>query len=114
MSAAETFPLDLLADICATARENHTRAGRGALFVRPMPDGSGNLDSQYFDSCQLLKLVSLNTTAGDNLCGVASVQVGAYAPDRQCVLLWMDEDERIHCETIDDPQAHDGSRSSPP
>ena len=114
MSAAETFPLDVLADICATARENHTRAGRGVLFVRPMPDDSGNLDSQYFESCQLLQLISLNKTAGYNLFGVASDQVGAYEPNRQCVLLWMDGDERIHCETIDDPHAHDGSRSSPP
>ncbi len=114
MSAAETFSLDVLADICATARENHTRAGRGALFVRPLPDGSGNLDSQYFESCQLLKLISLNKTAGNNLVVVASDQVGAYEPNRQCVLLWMDEDEKIHCETIDDPHAHDGSCSSPP
>ena len=46
MNAAETFSLDVQADICATARENHARAGRGVLFVKPMSDDSGSLDSQ--------------------------------------------------------------------
>ena len=105
MSAAETFSLDVLADICATARENHARSGRGALFVKPMPDGGGSLDSQYFQSCQLLSLAPLNKSAGYDLLAVASDQVEVYQPDRQCVLLWMDGDERIHCETIDDPHA---------
>ena len=103
MSATEIFPPEVLADICATARENHARAGRGVLFVRPMPNGSGSLDSQYFQSCQLLGLASLNKIAGYDLLAAASDQVVVYKPDRQCVLLWMDEDERIHCETIDDP-----------
>ncbi len=105
MSAAELFGPEMLADICATARENHARAGRGVLFVKPMPDGSGSLDSQYFQSIDLLKLASLNKMAGYNLLAVASDQVGAYKPERQCVLLWMDEDETIHCEKIDDPPA---------
>ena len=105
MSAAEVFPAEVLADVCATARENHARAGRGVLFVQPMPDHSEILDSQYFQSCQLLKLASLNKMAGYNLLAVASDQVGAYKPERQCVLLWMNEDETIRCETIDDPHA---------
>ncbi len=113
MSAAETFPLEVLADICATARQNHARAGRGVLFVKPMPDGSGRLDSQYFQSCQLLTLASLKKIAGFDLVAVAGDQVAVYKPDRQCVLLWMGEDERIYCETIDDPQAGpNGSRES--
>jgi hypothetical protein len=106
MSAAEVFSPEVLADICATARENHARAGRGVLFVQPMPDRSGSLDSQYFKSIDLLKLASsLNKMAGYNLLAVAGNQVGAYQPERQCVLLWMDDDESIHCETIDDPHA---------
>ena len=113
MSAAEVFPPEVLADICATARENHARAGRGLLFVQPMPDHSGSLDSQYFQSCQLLKLASLNKMAGYNVLAVTSGQVGAYKPERQCVMLWMDEDKTIHCETIDDPHARpNASRGS--
>ncbi len=113
MSAAEVFPLEVLADICATARENHARAGRGVLFVKPMPDGSGSLDSQYFKPIDLLKLASLNKMAGYNVLAVAGDQVGAYQPERQCVLLWMDEGESIHCETIDDPHARpNASRGS--
>jgi len=105
MSATETFPRDVLADICATARENHARDGRGVLFVKPMPDGSGRLDSQYFQTCQLLALAPLKQIAGFDLVTVAGRQVTAYDPGRQCVLLWMGEDEKIYCETIDDPQA---------
>jgi hypothetical protein len=104
MRAADVFPLEVVADICATARQNHTRAGRGVLFVKPMPDGSARLDSQYFQTCQLLTLAPLNKIAGFDLVAVASAQVAVYEPERQCVLLWMGEDERIHCETIDDPQ----------
>ena len=110
MSAAETFSLDLLAEICAIARENHARDGRGVLFVKPMPDGSGRLDSQFFQACQLLTLAQLKETAGFDVVAVASAQVGVYQPDRQCVLLWMGEDERIYCETITDPQT--GSNES--
>ena len=105
MNAVEVFPPEVLADICATARENYAHAGRGLLFVQPMPDHSGSLDSQYFQSCQLLKLASLNKMAGYNVLAVASDQVGAYKPEQQCVLLWMDEDESIHCETIDELHA---------
>ena len=103
MSAIETFPLDMLADICATARENHARDGRGLLFVKPMPDGGDGLDSQYFQSCQLLTLASLKEIADFDL-AAACAQVAAYQPDRQCVLLWMGQDQRIYCETIDDPR----------
>jgi hypothetical protein len=113
MSATEIFPLDVLADICAIARENHARDGRGVLFIKPMPDGSGRLDSQYFQMCQLLTLAPLKKNAGFDLVGVASHQAAVYEPERQCVLLWMGEDERIYCETIDDPQAAlNGSQSS--
>jgi hypothetical protein len=103
MKATEVFPPEVLADICATARENHAHSGRGVLFVKPMPDGSGLLDSQYFQACQLLTLAPLNELAGCNLVAVASQQVAACCPDRQCVLLWMGDDEKIYCETIDDP-----------
>lgn len=104
MSAADIFPPDLIADICVIARENHGHSGRGVLFVKPMPDGSGRLDSQYFQTCQLLTLVPLNKLAGYDVVSTAGAQAGIYEPQSQCVLLWMGEDEQIHCETVDDPQ----------
>jgi len=109
MRATELFPPDLRADICAKARENHARQGRGVLFVKPMPDGSGQLDSEYFQSCQLSTLDELKAMADFDLVAFAFDQSAVYDPARQCVLLWLGEDERIHCETIDDPHADSSS-----
>lgn len=104
MNATKIFPPDVLADIYATARQDYARVGRGVLFVKPMPDATGHLDSEYFYSIQLLTLASLKEIAGFDLVSVACKQVAAYNPDRQCVLLWMTEDQKIYCETIDNPQ----------
>ena len=92
----QVFSSDVRAEIFSCASENHGRTGRGALFVKPMGDGSGDLDSQYFRFCELTALGILNEVAGCDLVALVTDRILTYDPAKQCVLFWMDEAGTAH------------------
>jgi len=94
--AAQVFASNVRAEIFSCASQNHARAGRGTLFVKPMPDGSSDLDSQYFRFCELTALGILNEVAGCDLVALVTDRILTYDPAKQCVLFWMDEAGTAH------------------